>query len=92
MKIDRKILENVASNARLKLTKKEENELLSQLNEVLEIFSKLDKVNTDKIKPSFQPIEVKNIFRDDIVEKCNEDMLSNTKNKEDGYFKGPKAI
>ncbi len=92
MKIDRKILKDVASNARLRLTKKEEDELLPQLNDVIEIFSRLSKVNTDKVRPSFQPIEIKNVFREDKVERCEEDVLNNTKNKEDGYFKGPKAI
>src|SRR3989344_2439602 len=46
----------------------------------------------EKIKPSFQPIEVKNVLREDSVQKCEEDMLSNTKNKEEGFFKGPKVI
>ena len=92
MKIDRKILQSVASNARLKFSKKEEDELLPQLNEVLEIFSGLNNLKTDGIKPSFQPVEVKNIFREDKVNKCEEDMLQNVKNKEDRYFKGPKAI
>ena len=92
MKIDRNILQGVASNARLRLSKKEEDELLPQLNEILEIFSELDKVKTYKVEPSFQPLKAKNVFREDKTEKCNEDMLSNTKNKEDRYFRGPKAI
>ena len=92
MKIDKKILQSVANNARIKLNKGEEEELLDQLNDVLKIFSKLSEVNTDKIEPSFQPIEVKNVFREDRVEICKEDVLSNTKNKENNYFKGPKAL
>ena len=92
MKIDKKTLNEVANNARLKLTKKEEDELLPQLNDVLKMFSKLNEVNTDKVEPSFQPIEVKNVFREDKVETCKEDVLANVKNKEDRYFKGPKAI
>ena len=92
MKIDRKILQSVASDARLKLSKKEEDELLPQLNEILEIFSSLNNLKIEKIKPSFQPIEVKNVLREDSVQKCEEDMLSNTKNKEEGFFKGPKVI
>ena len=82
MKIDKKILQSVANNARIKLTNKEEEELLNQLNDVLRIFSKLNEVNTDKVEPSFQPIEVKNVFRDDKVESCKEDVLSNVKNKQ----------
>lgn len=92
MKIDKKILQSVANNARIKLNKKEEEELLVQLNDVLSIFSKLNEVNTDNVESSFQPIEVKNVFREDKVESCKEDVLSNVKNKENNYFKGPKAL
>lgn len=92
MKIDKKILQSVANNARIKLNKKEEEELLDQLNDVLKIFSKLNDVNTDKTEPSFQPIEVKNVFREDKIESCKEDVLSNVKNKENNYFKGPKVL
>lgn len=92
MRIDKKILQDVANNARIRLNKEEEEELLGQLNDVLKIFSRLSEANTDKIEPSFQPIEVKNVFRQDVVEPCKEDVLANIKNKEDGYFKGPKAL
>mgnify|MGYP001596619107 FL=1 len=92
MKIDKKILLDVANNARIRLTKKEEEELLPELNEILKIFSKLNEVNTNKIEPSFQPLDVKNVFREDKVENCKEDVLDNVKNKEDRYFKGPKVL
>ena len=92
MKIDKKILLDVANNARIRLTKKEEEVLLPELNEILKIFSKLNEVNTNKIEPSFQPLDVKNVFREDKVENCKEDVLDNVKNKEDRYFKGPKVL
>ncbi|MBI2106783.1 Asp-tRNA(Asn)/Glu-tRNA(Gln) amidotransferase subunit GatC [Candidatus Woesearchaeota archaeon] len=92
MKIDKKILSAVANNARIKLNKKEEEELLPQLNEILKIFSQLQGVNTKDVEPSFQPLQVKNVFREDKVESCKEDVLANVKNKEDRYFKGPKAL
>ena len=94
MKINRDILLRVASNARLNLTEKEINELLPQLEEVLEYFSVLDKINTSDIEPAFQPIEMKNVLRDDIVEKSldRNDVLANVKNKKDGFFKGPKVV
>ena len=94
MKINRDILLRVARNARLNLTEKEINELLPQLEEVLEYFSVLDKINTSDIEPAFQPIEMKNVLRDDIVEKSldRNDVLANVKNKKDGFFKGPKVV
>ncbi len=94
MGIDKKLIEKIAKISRLNLTESEIKEFLPQLKEVLENFSKLSKVNTKNVKPSFQPIEVKNILREDKVEKCvsQEDALKNSKHKKDGYFVGPRAI
>ena len=41
-----------------------------------------------------QPVELKNALREDIEEKClsQEEALSLTEHKKDGYFKGPKAV
>jgi len=94
MKIDKELIEHVASVARLNLTKKEIDEFIPELKEVLEAFSKLKEVKTDNVEPSFQPVELKNMMREDKVEDSlsQEEALSNTKNKKDGYFKGPRAV
>jgi len=94
MKIDQKLIEHVAGLARLKLTEKEVKKFLPQLKEVLESFSKLDEVNTKDVKENIQPIELKNVMREDKEEKClsQEEALSQTGLKKDGYFKGPKAV
>ena len=94
MEIDRKLLEHVADVARLKLNEEEIKKFLSQLKEALEFFSKLKEINTDNIKPSFQPVEIKNVMRKDSEEKClsQDDALSLTEHKKDGYFKGPRAV
>lgn len=94
MNVNEKLIKDVAKNARLELTQEEIKEFLPQLKEVLQSFEILKKVNTEKIKPSFHPIEVKNTTRKDEVKPCppQEIILSNTKNKQDGYFKGPKAL
>lgn len=94
MEIDRKLLEHVAEVARLKLTEKEIEKFLPQLKEALEFFSQLQEANTDNVKPSFQPVELRNVMRDDREKKClsQEEALSLTEHKKDGYFKGPKAV
>ena len=94
MKIDKEILKHTADLAKLNLTDSEINEFLPQLKEILIYFEAISKLNTDNINPSFQPIELKNITRDDQPEKCltQKQALSNTKNKKDGYFKGPRAV
>ena len=94
MEVDRKLLEHVAEVARIKLNDDEIKKFLPQLKESLEFFSKLKEINTENVKPSFQPVELKNAMRDDKEEKClsQDDALSLTEHKKDGYFKGPKAV
>ena len=94
MKIDKELIKHVAETARLKLTDKEIEKFLPQLKEALEYFSKLNEVKTDNAKPSFQPVEIKNALREDKVGKCltQEEALSLTEHKKDGYFKGPRAV
>ncbi|MBI2650802.1 Asp-tRNA(Asn)/Glu-tRNA(Gln) amidotransferase subunit GatC [Candidatus Woesearchaeota archaeon] len=94
MEVDRKLLEHVAEIARLKLNEEEIKKFLPQLKEALEFFSKLKDISTDKVKPSFQPVELKNAMREDKEGQClsQDDALSLTEHKKDGYFKGPKAI
>ena len=94
MEIDRKLLEHVADVARLKLTEEEIKKFLPQLKEALEFFSQLKEVNTENVKPSFQPVEMKNSMREDKEKEClsQEDALSLAEHRKDGYFKGPKAV
>lgn len=94
MNVDKELIKKVAENSRLNLTESEINEFLPQLKEVLENFKLLQKAPTNNLEPSFQPIEIKNITREDKVEEglSQEEALRNTKHKQDGYFKGPKAI
>ncbi|MBU0614792.1 MAG: Asp-tRNA(Asn)/Glu-tRNA(Gln) amidotransferase subunit GatC [Nanoarchaeota archaeon] len=94
MQVDKELIEHVAEVARLKLTDTEIKRFLPQLKEILEAFEKLQEVNTDDTKPSFQPVEIKNVMREDKITDCltQEQALSLVKNKKDGYFKGPKAV
>ncbi|MAG45543.1 MAG: Asp-tRNA(Asn)/Glu-tRNA(Gln) amidotransferase GatCAB subunit C [Nanoarchaeota archaeon] len=94
MKVDKDLIEKVAKNARLNLTETEIKEFLPQLKEILEAFKEISSAKVEKLKPSFQPLEVKDITREDIPKNClkQEKALQNTKHKQDGYFKGPKAL
>ena len=94
MEVDRKLLEHVAEVARLKLNEEETNKFLPQLKEALEFFSKLKEIDTEGVKQSFQPVELKNVIRENREEKClsQDDALSLTEHKKDGYFKGPRAV
>ena len=94
VKINKELIEHVAEVARLKLTGKEIESFSKELKEVIEAFSKLDKADTKGIGTSLQAVELKNMLREDKEERSftQEDALSLTEHKKDGYFKGPKAI
>ncbi len=94
VKVDRELLLKVAANARLNLTEAEVKKFLPQLEAVLESFSKLDELDVSKEEPSFQPLPLTNVFREDKAGQClpQEDALSNTPHKKDGYFKGPRVV
>lgn len=90
-KITEDTVKHVAAIARLELSAKEVKKFQKDLTEILAAFKTLDEAPT--AEPSFQPIPMENIMREDVAEKClsNEIALKNTRHKEKGFFKGPKA-
>ena len=94
LKVDKELILKVAENARLELSEKEIDQFIKDFKEILEAFSKIDEVNTQGVRLSFQPVELKNMMREDKVEPCltQEEALANTPHKRDGYFKGPRVI
>ena len=91
-KIDKELVNRVSGNARLKLSEEEIEKFAKQLEDILEAFKSLDEVSVEKVKPSFHPQEISDIYREDKAEKFDWDPLANTKHKEKKYFKGPKIV
>lgn len=93
MRVTPDIVKQVASIARLYLTETEVKRFAKDLSDILLAFKDLDKVKTN-IEPSFQPLEIKDVMRDDKTEPClsQQESLANTKHKENGFFKGPRAV
>ena len=94
MVVDRKTVRKVAELARIELTEKELDGFSGDLDEILSAFKTLQKIPTKGVRPTFQPIEVKNVLRDDVIEPSipRERLLRNIRNKEDGCIKGPKVV
>ena len=94
VKINKELIEHVAEIARLKLTDKEIEKFSKELKEIIDVFSKIDKVDAKSIEAGLQPVELKNMLREDKGEKTfsQEDALSLSEHKKDGYFKGPRAV
>ena len=92
--VTRETVEHVARVARLELTEKEISQMEKDLNNILSAFKELDKADVKGIEPSFHPMLITDVTRADVPEKCftPEEALGNTKHKERGFFKGPKAV
>lgn len=94
MKVDKGLIEQVASVARLELSEKEKEQFVKDFKEILEAFSSIDKCSTKDVKPSIQPVKIEPVLREDLVEESlkQKDALENAQHKKDDYFKGPKAV
>lgn len=94
MKISQEQLEAIASLARLNLTDKEKERLVYEMEEIIEFADQLAEIDTAEVEPTAYPIPIKNVFRQDRVEKSfdREDMLKNAPSCENGYIKVPKVI
>jgi len=92
--INEEEIKKVSELARIKLSKEEAKEFAKDLQEIFENFEKIDEVDTANIEIMLHPIEIKNIFREDepVESEEEKDLLSNTINKEKGFFKGPKIL
>ncbi len=92
--IDPTLVEKIAKAAKLRLTEKETQRFTQDLQEILKAFSFLSQLDVSGVRPSFQPIQHKEVLRDDVVKPSltAEQALSFAKQKENGFFIGPKTI
>lgn len=92
--ITEETVRKVAKIARLGLTGSETAQFAKDMEGILAAFDNLKAVETDRVEPSFQPLDIKNAMREDREEPClsQEEALANTGNKERGYFRGPKVM
>jgi len=97
VKVTKELVKRTAENARISLSDDELEKFTKEIKEVIvESFNKLDEVDVEGVKASFQPIKKINHFRKDMVKEplSQSEALSNVKEslREKGYIKGPKVI
>ena len=88
--IDRGMVRRVAEAAHLSLTDEEIERYERQLKVILEAFRELDEVDSRGVEPSYHPIEIEDVLRDDEARRWSWDPLANSGHREDGYFRGPR--
>lgn len=80
---------HVAQLAKLKLTPQEKAKFQKQLSEIIDYFTLLNEVKTEKVEPTSQVTGLENVYREDQVEEglSQAETLSGAKEKHQGRFK-----
>lgn len=94
MKVTRDTIEHIAGLARLNITEAEKDKLTLEMENILSYVDKLNELDTSGLKPMEHVIPLKNVLREDKVEKSydRDRMLANAPSSEDGCFKVPKVV
>ncbi len=94
MEINEELVRSVANVARIELVDEDIPKFIEAFEEILNLFEELKQVNTDKVSPSFHPIEKKDHVREDKPEPSlsQEDATKLAPHHKEGYIKGPRAM
>ena len=94
MSIDKETIKHISKLARISLDEKQVDNLSKDLSSIIKFIKKLNKLNTDDIKPLTSIIDASLKFRkDEILEgKIREQILKNSPEKTDEFFVVPKVV
>ncbi len=92
--ITKKDVEYVAKLSRVHLKSEEVEQYTGQLEKILGYINKLKEKNTDNVVPTAHPLEVSNVWREDVAQPFENipDILANAPEKEETYYKVLKVI
>ncbi len=94
VKVDEKLVREIASLARLDLTDEETRTFVPQFQDILKYFSILNELDTENVPPAYLSSTNKTVIRDDNVEASvpTQDFLANTPQAEDDYVLIPRVL
>jgi len=94
MKINNKLIKNLADLAKLKFNKTSSEEIKSDLEKMIGFIDKLSEINTDGVEPLIYLSDEVNVLRDDKVssEVSQKEALKNAPEKDSDYFKVPTVL
>jgi aspartyl-tRNA(Asn)/glutamyl-tRNA(Gln) amidotransferase subunit C len=93
-RLTREDVAKVALLGRLKLSADELERMTEQLGRVLEYVDILSEVDTQGVEPLAHPIELADVFREDILAEClsREEALANAPNTDGRFFVVPSIL
>jgi len=94
MEINNKLIEEIASLAKLDFDENSKELMKSDLNKIISFINKLSEVDTDNVEPLVYLSDEINILREDEVKEVisQVDALKNAPHKDSDYFNIPKII
>jgi aspartyl-tRNA(Asn)/glutamyl-tRNA(Gln) amidotransferase subunit C len=93
VKVDEKLVREIASLARLDLSPKETEMFASQFKDILEYVSILNEVDTENVPPAYLSSANKSVIREDMIEESvpTAEFLSNAPQAKDNYVVIPRV-
>jgi len=94
MAINRDTVRYTANLARIELSDEELDHFTGQLDRILAYVDKLNTLDAANLEPTSRPLEMKNVYREDLVKKSlsASEAIKNAPDKENNLFKVPKII
>ena len=91
--VDKKLVKEIASLARLDLSKEETEMFVSQFKDILEYVSILNEVDTENVPPAYLSTTNQSVTREDRIEDSvpTEEFLANAPQSKDGYVLIPRV-
>ena len=93
VKVDEKLVKEIASLARLDLTEEETEMFVSQFKDILDYVSILNEVDTENVPPAYLSTSNRSVTREDEVEGSvpTKEFLSNAPESKDEYVLIPRV-
>jgi len=94
VKLSKKEVEHVALLARLALSEEEKERFRAQLSSVLEYADIINRLDTEKVAPTYHVLPIQNVERPDKKHETLplEETLQNAPQQDGNYFKVPRII
>ena len=93
VQIDEKLVKEIASLARLDLTKEETEMFVSQFQDILKYFGILNELDTENVPPEYFSSANKSVTREDEIEESvpTKEFLANVPQSKDDYVVIPRV-
>ncbi len=94
VKVDEKLVKEIASLARLDLTDEETKTFIPQFQDILKYFSILNELDTEDVPPAYLSSANKTVIREDEVEASvpTQEFLANAPQAKDDYVVIPRVL